>query len=97
MEMRHKQINHARNIWDRATALLPRVDQFWYKYAFMEEMLGNISGARLVFERWLEWMPDDNAFLAYIKMESRYDEYDRCRHVFNRYVETHQSVRAWIR
>lgn len=30
MEMRHRAVNHARNIFDRATVLLPRVDQFWY-------------------------------------------------------------------
>ena len=35
MEMRNKFVNHARNVWDRATAILPRVDQFWYKYTFM--------------------------------------------------------------
>lgn len=27
MEMRHKQINHARNVWDRAVSILPRIDQ----------------------------------------------------------------------
>jgi hypothetical protein len=31
MEMTHKNVNHARNVWDRAISLLPRVDQFWYK------------------------------------------------------------------
>lgn len=34
--MRCKFPNHARNVWDRAVALLPRVDQFWYKYSYME-------------------------------------------------------------
>ena len=29
MEMRGKFINHARNVWDRACTLLPRVDQLW--------------------------------------------------------------------
>lgn len=48
MEMRHKQINHARNIWDRAVTILPRANQFWYKYSYMEEMLGNVAGARQV-------------------------------------------------
>jgi hypothetical protein len=48
MEMKHKFVNHARNVWDRAVSLLPRVDQFWYKYAYMEEMLGNIQAARYV-------------------------------------------------
>ena len=30
-----------------------------YKYTYMEEMLNNIAGARAVFERWMEWEPDE--------------------------------------
>lgn len=30
MEMKNRQVNHARNIWDRAVTTLPRVNQFWY-------------------------------------------------------------------
>lgn len=40
-EMRSKFPNHARNVWDRAVALLPRVDQFWYKYSYMEVRKAN--------------------------------------------------------
>lgn len=29
MEMKSRQVNHARNIWDRAITILPRVNQFW--------------------------------------------------------------------
>eukprot|EP00959_Pyramimonas_sp_CCMP1952_P059277 1237783-Pyramimonas_sp.AAC.1 len=36
MEMRHRRINHARNLWDRCVSLLPRVDQLWYKYIHFE-------------------------------------------------------------
>lgn len=28
----------------------------------MEEMLGNIAGARQVFERWMEWQPEEQAW-----------------------------------
>jgi len=42
------QVNHARNVWDRAVTVLPRVNQFWYKYMYMEEMLGIGAGARQV-------------------------------------------------
>ena len=44
---RHRQINHARNVWDRAVTILPRANQFWYKYTYMEEMLGNVAGLRV--------------------------------------------------
>ena len=48
MEMKNRFVNHARNVWDRAVTLLPRMDQLWYKYIHMEEMLGNVAGARQV-------------------------------------------------
>lgn len=53
MEMRNRQVNHARNLWDRAVTILPRVSQFWYKYTYMEEMLENVAGARQVCKLFL--------------------------------------------
>lgn len=49
MEMRNRQVNHARNLWDRAVTILPRANQFWYKYTYMEEMLENIAGKSLSY------------------------------------------------
>lgn len=46
---RARQLNHARNIWDRAITILPRANQFWYKYTYMEEMLGHIAGEEYFF------------------------------------------------
>ena len=83
---RHKQVNHARNIWDRAITILPRCNQFWYKYTYMEEMLGNVGGARQVFERWMQWEPEEQAWLSFIKMELRYKEVDRARDIYERYI-----------
>lgn len=55
--MRSKFPNHARNVWDRAVALLPRVDQFWYKYSYMEVRGSRESfGALLWFGVCLWWM-----------------------------------------
>jgi crooked neck len=96
-EMKNKFINHARNVWDRAVALLPRVDQLWYKYVHMEEMLGNVARVREVFERWMEWMPDEQGWLCYIKFELRYNEIERARGVFERFVMCHPRVGVWIR
>ena len=69
--MKHKNINRARNIFDRAVSILPRVDVFWFKYTYMEELLENVAGARQVFERWMKWEPGEEAWAAYIKMENR--------------------------
>ncbi len=53
-----------------AVSLLPRIDQLWYKYIHMEEMLGNVAGARQIFERWMQWEPDHHGWMAYIKVRS---------------------------
>nr|CAH7716929.1 unnamed protein product [Callosobruchus chinensis] len=97
MEMRNRQVNHARNLWDRAVTILPRVNQFWYKYTYMEEMLENIPGARAVFERWMEWQPDEQAWQTYINFELRHKEIDRAREIYERFVMVHPDVKHWIK
>lgn len=97
MEMKNKFVNHARNVWDRAVTLLPRVDQLWYKYIHMEEVLGNIPAARQIFERWMKWEPDHNGWNAFIKFELRYNEIERARGIFERYVECLPTVQSWVK
>ena len=63
--MKHKNVNRARNILDRVVMTLPKVDVFWYKYTYMEELVMNPSGARQVFERWMEWEPSEEAWVCY--------------------------------
>ena len=70
MELKARNVQHARNLFDRAVTLLPRINQIWYKYVYLEELLGNVAGARQVFERWMSWEPDEKAWSAYIKVGS---------------------------
>lgn len=95
--MKTRNINHARNLLDRAVTILPRVDKLWYKYVYMEETLGNIPGTRQVFERWMSWEPDEAAWSAYIKLEKRYQEFGRARAVFGRFTVVHPESRNWIK
>lgn len=97
MEMKNKFVNHARNLFDRVTQLLPRVDQFWYKYAYMEELLANYAGGRTIYERWMEWEPDDNAWLQYVKFEERCKEAEKARQVMERYVNCRPTQLAFQR
>lgn len=48
------------------------------------QMLGNVGAARQIFERWMEWEPDDNGWNAYIKFEMRQQEPQRARQVRRR-------------
>lgn len=97
MEMKNKQINHARNLWDRAITIMPRTNQFWYKYTYMEEMLENVAGARQVFERWMDWQPEEQAWQTYINFELRYKELERARGIYERFVMVHPEVKNWIK
>lgn len=96
-EMRHKNVNMARNVWNRAVTQLPFVEQFWYKFALMEELLGNVEGARAIFERWLTWDPQDAAYLSYIKLEVRYEEYARARIIYAKLVNAFPSVKNYLK
>lgn len=62
----------------------------------MEEVIGNISGARKIFERWMTWSPDHQAWLSYVKFELRYNEMERARQIFKNFVHCHPKVTAWI-
>uniref|UniRef100_A0A7N2KVN9 Crooked neck protein n=1 Tax=Quercus lobata TaxID=97700 RepID=A0A7N2KVN9_QUELO len=97
-EMNNKFINHARNAWkwNRAVTIFPRVNLLLHKYLHMEEVIGNISGARNIFERWMTWSPDHQAWLSYVKFELRYNEIERARQIFENFVHCHPKVTAWI-
>ena len=97
MELKGRNVQHARNLFDRAVTLLPRIDQLWYKYVYLEELLGNVAGARQVFERWMQWEPEDKAWQAYIKMEERYQELDRASSIYERWVAVRPEPRVWVK
>jgi len=40
----------------------------------MEELLGNYSAARSIFERWMSWKPEERGWLCYLKFEERMGE-----------------------
>lgn len=96
-ELKSRNVQHARNLFDRAVTLLPRIDQLWYKYVYLEELLQNVPGARQVFERWMRWEPDDKAWQAYIKMEERYQELDRASTIYERWVAVRPDPRVWVK
>uniref|UniRef100_A0A0E0LC52 Pre-mRNA-splicing factor Syf1/CRNKL1-like C-terminal HAT-repeats domain-containing protein n=1 Tax=Oryza punctata TaxID=4537 RepID=A0A0E0LC52_ORYPU len=95
--MRNRFVDHARNVWDRAVSLLPWVDQLWYKYIHMEEVLGAVANARQVFELWMAWRPDTAGWNSHIKFELRYGEIERACAIYERFVAEHPRPDTFIR
>lgn len=52
---------------------------------------------RQLFERWMEWEPDDNGWNSYVKFEMRQQETERARKVLERYLECHPTQRAYLK
>lgn len=96
-ELKDRNSQHARNLLDRAVSILPRIDALWFKYVHLEELLGNVTGARQVFERWMNWQPEERAWDAYIALEVRYNEMDRASKVWERKVDCHSEPKQFIR
>lgn len=55
------------------------------------------EGARQVFERWMEWQPEEQAWFTYINFELRYKEVQRAREIYNQFVMVHPQVKNWIK
>ena len=96
MELRHKNINRARNLLERAVTILPRYDQFWLRYVELEEKVGNIEGCRHIFQRWISWEPPAHAFLVFAEFESRVKELNKARSVFERLILVHPYSSSYI-
>ena len=61
----------------------------------MEEMLGNLDNAREIFERWMKWEPDEEAWNLYLKFEKRYKNWDRVRDIYRRLISLHPQTKNW--
>ena len=97
MEMKNKFVNHARNVWERAIYYLPREDQFWFKYAYMEELIGDYLQARYVFTRWMDWCPGEKAWMAFIKFEERMGEPQNAKNILYRYLEAYPHLDTYLK
>ncbi|MCL4154805.1 UNVERIFIED_CONTAM: hypothetical protein GTU68_006838, partial [Idotea baltica] len=45
----------------------------------------------------MEWEPDEQAWMTYIKFELRYKELDRARSIYERFVFVHPDPKYWIK
>lgn len=45
-----------------------------------------VAGCRQVFERWMQWEPEEQAWHSFINFELRYKEVDRARAIYERYI-----------
>ncbi|CAH6723664.1 pre-mRNA-splicing factor Clf1p [[Candida] jaroonii] len=96
-ELSNNNINHARNILDRAITTLPHVEKFWYMYVQAEEALQDYTKVRTLFRNWIDWRPSTGVWDSWINFEKRYDEVDNVRDIFRKYVTEVSRGEVWMK
>lgn len=76
---------------------MPRVEQFWYKYSLMEEMLGELESVRKIFDDWMTWQPSEFAWNAYLKFEQRHGDLDKCRMILEKFIDVNPVPASFVK
>jgi crooked neck len=60
-------------------------------------MASDVPKCRQVFERWMQWHPDDTAWLAYARFELRHGNTTAATVVLQRYIADYPTTTAYIK
>ncbi|KAK1402967.1 crooked neck-like protein 1 [Heracleum sosnowskyi] len=81
-EIRQLNLTGARKILGQAIGKAPK-DKIFKKYIEIELQLGNIDRCRKLYEKYLEWSPENcYAWSMYAELEKSLSEKDRARSIF---------------
>ncbi|VDN60824.1 unnamed protein product [Dracunculus medinensis] len=95
-EIRYKEIDRARTIWQRLLHVHGYDMKHWIRYARFEEKMGNIGNARTVYERSIEYFNEnlsDTLLIAFAQFEERQKEHDRARVIYRYHIRFICAVR----
>ncbi|XP_016452009.1 uncharacterized protein LOC107776611 [Nicotiana tabacum] len=91
-EIRQLRLREARLLLGEAIGRAPK-DKIFKKYIEMELQLGNIDRCRKLYEKYLEWSPENcNAWSKFIELESSLHETDRARAIIELAVNRAASL-----
>ena len=89
-EMRYKEIDRAREIFERFVICHPEIKN-WVKFARFEQRHGFINSARAIYERAIEFFGDEymdeNLFIAFAQFEESQKEHERARGIYKYALE----------
>jgi crooked neck len=101
-ELEAKDIERARAVYKACLNLIPHkiftFAKVWVLYANLELRQKNLAGARQIYGNALGQAPNDRIFNAYIELEMQLGEMDRCRKIFQKWLETApHNCKAWTK
>ncbi|KAG9396168.1 Suppressor of forked protein (Suf) [Carpediemonas membranifera] len=93
-EIASQNISLAKNVFERAVEVFPRVFSLWDTYTRFLIDIEDFTYAREVFSRWLAWDPEPKAFYRAIALEKQLDV-ERAAEIFELLIERHPAARHW--
>jgi crooked neck len=97
-----ENIERAEQVYKKALEIIPHkqftFSKLWILFAHFYLRLKSLDNARLVFGKSIGLCPRDKIFKAYIELELQLGNIDRCRTIYERFIETHpDNSIAWIK
>jgi crooked neck len=87
LEVRQLQLPAARKLLGQAIGRCPKAKLF-REYIQLELQLGEVSRCRELYQRYLQWAPDNcAAWIAFAELESTLGELERARTIFGLAVQ----------
>ncbi|KAK9474448.1 uncharacterized protein V1510DRAFT_447383 [Dipodascopsis tothii] len=100
-ELTTSDVGRARQVYQECLKLVPHKQftfaKLWYLYAQFEIRQGNLAVARKQLGMAIGMCPKPRLFKAYIQLELKLKEFDRCRKLYEKYLEIFpNSPEAWV-
>jgi len=100
-ELDAKDFERTRQVYKKVIKFIPHkalsFDKIWILYANFEIRQKNLQNARSVYGHAIGVAPSDKIFQAYILLETQLGNIDRCRKLYEKYLEWNpENCNAWV-
>jgi len=101
-ELQTRDIARARDVYKECVRLVPHksfsFSKLWILFANFEVRQQDLQAARIIYGNAIGQAPKDKIFQAYIQLEHQLGNFDRCRKLYEKYLECFPAnCNAWSR
>lgn len=101
-ELESNEVEKCREVYETCLKLIPHKKftfaKIWLLYAKFEIRQKNLSEARKILGKAIGMCPKDKLFKGYIELEIELREFDRCRILYEKFLEYNcQNCTTWIK
>jgi crooked neck len=100
-ELEAKDLEKAKEVFSRVIKLIPHkiftFSKIWIMYAQLLVRAKDLGAARKIFGQAIGMCPREKIFRSYIQLEMQLTNFDRCRMIYGKYLETFpDKPQIWV-